>query len=341
MRPIPVQFHLGPLTIHTYGIGLAITFFFAYAYFRRRLERRGYETEWLPAVFLWVILAAIIGARTLHVVSNFSYYRANPVDVFAIWHGGLSSFGGLLFAVPVGVILQRRRCPELTSARALDLVAPVLLAAWAVGRLLGPQLMVAGGGHPTHQWFGMYYADQVGRRLPVPIFQAMEDATVYVILIILERHLDRWADGTPRTGYPCGAVLGTAMVLWGVERSLDEHLWLGEDGKVGSALVQIAGVLLAIGGLALLVRTRSRWRAWLAAGAPGGHGNPSDEGARRSDDDAERGGEAPDRAEDTVSPDPVSSDDGQSETSASGETATTGATASRQSSPDPPPPAAP
>ena len=66
--------------------------------------------------------------------------------------------------------------------RALDLVTPVLLACWALGRLLVPQLMVAGGGHPTHQWFGMYYAGQAGRRLPVPIFQALEDFTVYLIL---------------------------------------------------------------------------------------------------------------------------------------------------------------
>ena len=104
----------------------------------------------------------------MHVLSNLSYYTQNPGDIFAIWHGGLSSFGGLLLAVPAGIILTRRRCPELPIARALDLAAPVLLACWAMGRLLGPQLMVAGGGHPTHQWFGMYYAGQPGRRLPVP-----------------------------------------------------------------------------------------------------------------------------------------------------------------------------
>ncbi|HEX4083027.1 MAG TPA: hypothetical protein VHX40_08700, partial [Acidimicrobiales bacterium] len=39
----------------------------------------------------------------------------------------------------------------------------------------------------------------------------------------------------------------------------------------GSLLVQIAGVALAVGGVALLVVTRSRWHRWLAVGAPGGH----------------------------------------------------------------------
>ena len=182
--------------------------------------------------------------------------------MLAIWHGGLSSFGGLLFAVPTGLVLTRRRCPELPIGRALDLVAPVLMAAWAMGRLLGPQLMVAGGGHPTHQWFGMYYAGQNGRRLPVPLFQAAEDFGVYVVLILIERRLDRWPDGSVRTGYPAGTVIGTAMVLWGIERALDEHLWLGEDGHLGSLLVQIAGVLLVVGGGVVLLRTRRRWQEW-------------------------------------------------------------------------------
>ncbi len=273
MKPIPVVFHIGPLQVHTYGIGLALTFWFAFTYFERRLKRNGYRTAWLVGVFLWILLAAIVGARVLHVLSNLSYYAHDPAQVLAIWHGGLSSFGGLLFAVPTGIILTRRRCPELPIGRALDLVAPVLMASWALGRLLGPQLMVAGGGHPTHQWFGMYYAGQVGRRLPVPVFQAAEDFCVFLVLIYLERRLGRWPDGSPRTGYPSGAVIGTAMVLWGIERTLDEHLWLGEDGKLGSALVQIAGVLLVVGGTVVLVRTRRRWREWLAA-------QPSESSAR-------------------------------------------------------------
>jgi phosphatidylglycerol---prolipoprotein diacylglyceryl transferase len=271
MKPIPVAFHIGPLDIHTYGIGLAVTFWFAYRYFERRLAARGYRTDWLGTMFVWVVVAAVVGARTLHVLSNLGYYSAHPGDVVALWHGGLSSFGGLLFAVPTGLLVARRRCPELPIRRALDIVAPVLLAAWAMGRLLGPQLMVAGGGHATHQWFGMYYAGQAGKRIPVPIIQSLEDFSVFCLLIALERRLGRWPDRTARTNYPSGAVLGTAMVLWGIERTLDEHLWLGEDGHLGSVLVQVAGLILVVGGAALLVATRARWTRWLAQGAPGGH----------------------------------------------------------------------
>ena len=262
MRPIPVVFHIGPLQVHTYGIGLALTFWFAFSYFERRLRKNGYRTDWFVGVFLWIILAAVVGARTLHVVSNLSYYSNHPDQVTAIWHGGLSSFGGLLFAVPTGLVLTRRRAPELPIGKALDIIAPVLLAAWAMGRLLGPQLMVAGGGHRTQQWFGMYYAGQAGRRLPVPLFQAAEDFGVFLVLIFIERRLARWPDGSIRSGYPSGTVIGTAMVLWGIERTLDEHLWLGQDGKFGSLLVQIAGLLLVVRGGAVLLRTRQRWKQW-------------------------------------------------------------------------------
>jgi hypothetical protein len=71
-------------------------------------------------------------------------------------------------------------------------------------------------------------------------------------------------------------VLGVAMVLWGIERFVDEHLWLGEDGHLGSLLVQIAGVALAIAGLALLASrygTLQRWRRgeWVDEAALRGH----------------------------------------------------------------------
>ena len=268
MRPIPTVFHIGPLAIHTYGVGLAITFWFAYRYFEHRLKARDYPIGWVPGLFFWVIVSAVVGARCMHVISNIGYYSAHPIQIFAIWHGGLSSFGGLLLAVPVGLVILKKRGPNLSVARAFDIVAPVLMAAWAMGRLLGPQLMVAGGGHETQQWFGMYYAGQIGRRVPVPIIQAMEDGAVLVILLLIERHLRRSSDSPLRASYPAGTVTGIAMILWGIERSLDEHFLLGQDGAVGSALVQIAGIALVLAGGWLLLNTRRRWTRWRNAGSP-------------------------------------------------------------------------
>jgi phosphatidylglycerol---prolipoprotein diacylglyceryl transferase len=271
VRPIPVSFHIGPLVVHTYGIGLAITFWFAYRYFERRLRARGYETGWVLGLFIWVTVAAIVGARAMHVLANLSYYRADPAQVFAVWHGGLSSWGGLLLAVPTGLLIVRRRCPALRLGAAMDVVAPVLAAAWAMGRILGPQLMYAGGGHATHQWFGMYYAGQVGKRLPVPIFQATEDFLIFCALVYVERRIRRFAvrnGGAAAHGVPpSGAVIATGMALWGVERVLDEKLWLAYPGQLGDVLVEAAGAALALAGVVLLVVTRRRWQGWLATEA--------------------------------------------------------------------------
>jgi phosphatidylglycerol---prolipoprotein diacylglyceryl transferase len=288
MRPIPVAFHVWFLEVHTYGIGLALTFWFGLRYTERRLRQAGYAWQWVTGMFVWVIVAAIVGARALHVVSNLSYYSHAPSQVFSVWQGGLSSFGGLLFAVPVAIVSSRRRCPELSSLRFADLMAPVLMACWGIGRLLGPQVMVAGGGHPTNQWFGMYYAGQVGKRLPVPIFQSIEDFTIFGILLLVERWLRTAARatveateggvGTPALLPPSGIVLGVGMVLWGIERFLDEHLWLGEDGHLGSLLVQFAGVGLALVGLFLLISRigpLQRWRRGEGGDpAPGPHRDP-------------------------------------------------------------------
>ena len=178
---------------------------------------------------------------------------------------GLSSFGGLLFAVPAG-----SGCPPpLPRAgvlgRALDIAVPVLMAAGPWAASSGPQLMVAGGGHPTHQWFGMYYAGQAGRRIPCPIIQAIEDFSVFVLLLVIERRARPLARRHPPRRATRRGRARHRMILWGIARSLDEHLWLGEDGRLGSLLVQLAGVLLVVGGVVILVRTWSRWTQWLTA----------------------------------------------------------------------------
>ncbi|HEY3702777.1 MAG TPA: prolipoprotein diacylglyceryl transferase family protein [Acidimicrobiales bacterium] len=250
LKPIPVDFHIGSLQIHTYGIGLALTFWFALRYFERRLRNAGYPWRWMTQSFLWIVVASIVGARVVHVIANISYYSDNPGDILAIWHGGLSSFGGLLFAVPVGIVLARRRCPELPTLKALDLVAPVLVAAWAVGRLLGPQLMVNGGGHPTSAWYGLSYAGQVGKRIPVPVFQSLECFAILGILLLIERRT---------RGRPVGLLILAAVSLWSVTRFTDEFFWLAVP-RLWDAVEVVSLILSAAGFVAVAVLWRRQRR---------------------------------------------------------------------------------
>ncbi len=274
MKPIPVVFHLGPLQVHTYGIGLALTFWFGYRYFAKRLRDHGYPDAWFARAFIWIVVASIIGARAVHVVANLKGaqgYIQNPGDILAIWHGGLSSYGGLLGGVPTGLICARRWCPQLRLSVALDLIAPVLVIAWTVGRLLGPQLMYQGGGNPTHAWYGMAYAGQAGKRVPVPIFQALEDSVVYVIALWVERRI-------ARRGGPIGIVATTAVTLYGAARFNDEYVLLphntGGDIAVLVTSLAFVGLGAALAG-SLLWRDRGLahsgvtdpWRAPAADGA--------------------------------------------------------------------------
>jgi phosphatidylglycerol:prolipoprotein diacylglycerol transferase len=277
VKPIPVSFNIWKIKIHTYGIGLAITFWFAFRYFEKRLRKNGYPTEWLAGVFVWIIVAAIIGARAVHVLANLSYYTSDPGQILAIWNGGLSSFGGLIGGIPTGLILAHKRCPELKTIRALDIVAPVLMAAWGVGRLLGPQLMIAGGGHPTSQWFGMYYAGEVGKRLPVPIFQSIESFAIFGVLILIERRVPN---------RPNGFVLAATMAMWGLTRFLEEHLWLSDTSHLGDVLVQVAGLTLCASGLLtmLLLWRRQATRPAVETGTAPGAPEPPNEDAESSPD---------------------------------------------------------
>lgn len=255
MKPIPVVFHIGALQIHTYGIGLAITFWVSYRYFARRLRAHGYDDAWLGQAFVWIIVASVVGARAVHVISEWGFYSRNPGDILAVWHGGLSSYGGLLGGVPTGLYLAHRWCKSLRLVVALDIVAPVLALAWAIGRLLGPQLMVSGGGYPTKAWYGMEYAGQVGKRVPVPIFQGIECFVVYLLALQVEKYV-------ARRGGPFGVVVMATVTLYGISRLFDESVLLAH-GAAGTAVEAVSGAFIVVG-IAftgwLLLRDRHRSR---------------------------------------------------------------------------------
>jgi phosphatidylglycerol:prolipoprotein diacylglycerol transferase len=244
VSPVPTSFHLGPLVFHLYGFGLAIAAYVCFIYSRRRLDRAGFDVAPFARYAVALIVSGLIGARLAHVVTNWSYYAGHPVRWIEVWQGGLASFGGLALAVPVGLYLQRRWWPHNSLARFADALVPALIAGWALGRVLGPQFMVDGGGHLTHQWFGLSYAGQAGKRVPVPLIQGAEDCLLWLALLGLEhRGLVKRA----------GVITAVAMIVWGLVRALDERLLLGQESHSGSLGVQLAGIVLALLGAVLLI----------------------------------------------------------------------------------------
>ncbi len=244
MSGVPTSFHLGPLVFHLYGFGLAIAAYVCYLYSRRRLTKAGFDVGPFARYAFALIVAGLVGARAANIATNWGYYSGHPSRWIAVWQGGLASFGGIALALGVGLFLQRRWWPASSLARFTDALVPALVAGWALGRVLGPQFMVNGGGHLTHQWFGIHYHGQVGARVPVPLIQGAEDALLWLALVGIGRR---------RIARVAGVLSGVAMFVWGLVRALDERLLLGQESHSGSIGVQIAGVVLAVAGVVLII----------------------------------------------------------------------------------------
>ena len=245
MKPVPTSFHLGPFNFHTYGFGLAIAAYVAYWYAERRLEKRGVGATHFGAFAAIMLVLGVLGARLAHVFTNWSIYHDHLTQIFSVWQGGLSSFGGILLAAPVGYVLVKKWWPRARVLAFADALIPAMVAGWAIGRCLGPQFMVNGGGHLTHQWFGLSYAGQTGERVPVPLIQGLEDGSLWLLILAVER--------VRATRLRTGTATGLALIIWGLVRSLDERLLLGEQGHTGSVAVQIAGLALTAIGVVVVV----------------------------------------------------------------------------------------
>ena len=249
MSGVPTSIHLGPLVFHLYGLGLAVAAYVTFLYAERRLGRRDLDVSRFGRYCAALIVSGLVGARAANIATNWSYYAGHPGRWIAVWQGGLASFGGIALALPVGIWLQRRWWPHDALTRFSDALVPALVAGWALGRVLGPQFMVNGGGHETSSWFGLHYAGQVGKRVPVPLIQGAEDAALWLALLRLEG---------ARTARHAGVVTAVAMTVWGLVRAADEHWLLGEQSRAGSLGVQLAGLALALGGVVLWWRATRR-----------------------------------------------------------------------------------
>jgi hypothetical protein len=60
------------------------------------------------------------------------------------------------------------------------------------------------------------------------------------------------------------------MVLWGIERFIDERLWLTDPSRVAFILVQAAGIALAVAGLVILAVKYPALKKWRTQGPPVG-----------------------------------------------------------------------
>jgi prolipoprotein diacylglyceryltransferase len=110
--------------------------------------------------------------------------------------------------------------------------------------------MVAGGGKQTTAWYGLQYAGQAGKRVPVPLIQAFDSFVIFGILMLLEHYIRR---------RPTGFILSATAALWGLARFFEENVFLKQNDHNGAPLVQGAGLaLFVVGVVAMAVLWRRR-----------------------------------------------------------------------------------
>jgi phosphatidylglycerol:prolipoprotein diacylglycerol transferase len=131
----PIAFHLGSFAIHSYGVMMALAFLFGLWTATLRARRVNIPAEKIADLTLWLMIGAIAGARVVYVTTYWKEEFANQplTEIFAIWHGGLVYYGGLIGATLTGFgYLHWKKLPLWKTA---DVIAPSIALGSVFGRI--------------------------------------------------------------------------------------------------------------------------------------------------------------------------------------------------------------
>lgn len=165
----PVLLELGPFAVHAYGLALALSFLLGSLWVVRRGRPRGFAEEDLNQLFLWILGSALIGSRLYYAFQHPEDFRDDWLEVFRLWRGGLTQYGGLIGAVLVGALFIRSR--RWSFRDTTDLLAPALALGEAITRL-GCFLSGCCFGKPCDLPWGVHYPEDA------PAFDAIDGAAV-------------------------------------------------------------------------------------------------------------------------------------------------------------------
>ena len=128
--------------LHFYGMVIMFGAVLAAALASREAKRRGQDPELVWDLLIWLIIFGIVGARLWHVFTpppsaiaqglTTAYYLSNPLDLVAVWNGGLGIPGAVIGGAIALFIFARRN--GLNFAEWADIAAPALALGQAIGR---------------------------------------------------------------------------------------------------------------------------------------------------------------------------------------------------------------
>ncbi|MEW5899879.1 MAG: prolipoprotein diacylglyceryl transferase, partial [Acidobacteriota bacterium] len=191
---IPVLFRLGPLTIHTYGLLMAVGVAFALWFVYAQAKRRGLDASAIVDAGFYIILISLLGAKLILLLGNFSYYRQYPGELLSLARSGGVFQGGLAFGVLFALWYFRRR--RLPTWKVSDLAGPALalghgfgrigcfMAGCCYGREYKGALGVTFHSEYAHELTGVPLSQPV---YPVQLFEAMLNFANFLILFVILR----------------------------------------------------------------------------------------------------------------------------------------------------------
>jgi prolipoprotein diacylglyceryl transferase len=151
---------LGGLEVRWYGLAFATGFYVGLLMMTKMFKTEGVKESWVDTLFIYVILATVIGARLGHVFFYaWDYYSQHPWDIFKVWEGGLASHGGSL-----GILLAIWFFSKYTTKRSMlwtldRLAIPVALVSALIrtGNLMNHEIY----GHPTDVPWAFRFVENV------------------------------------------------------------------------------------------------------------------------------------------------------------------------------------
>lgn len=267
----PTLLHIGPLTIYSFGLMVAIAFLTANSLLNAELKRKAYpNAEQLgSSITLLALLGGIFGAKLFHLLENPSYFFEDPIG--SLFSGeGLTFYGGLITSiVMILVYLRTKQTPFLGIA---DAASPSLMIAYGIGRI-GCQLAGDGDyGIPTDHAFGMSYPDGMVSTLsarntelvryfqelfpgrPIPEDIIVHPTPVYETLIAFLFFGILWRFRTKQLGM--GQLFGMYLILAGIERFLIEFLRMNPL-YMGLSQAQWISITLGMIGSIIFIRNKN------------------------------------------------------------------------------------
>ncbi len=152
---------LGPVTIYVWGIFVALGFLLAAWVAARRAKSQNLEPKVIYDLTFWMMLSGLVGGRLGYVLFyDPAFFLEHPLEIFSLWDGGSSVFGGFILAAIVGIWFLRKK--QLNVLRYSDVAIFGLPFGLWLGRI-GCFLIHDHPGTVTNFFLGVYYPDGIVR----------------------------------------------------------------------------------------------------------------------------------------------------------------------------------